>query len=56
MRWMEMGELSGRTLWQSTGRKHNSAADLRPEFVKLVNERFPGSLENPESYEKPLEY
>lgn len=53
MRWMEMGDHPGRTLWQSSGRKHGSIETLRPEFLDLVNRTFPGSLERPESYEKP---
>ncbi|MEM9570462.1 MAG: DUF1838 family protein [Pseudomonadota bacterium] len=53
MRWMNMGDIPGRTLWQSTGRKHASATDLRPEFIRSVNAVFPGSLESPEDYQKP---
>lgn len=53
MRWMEMGDIPGRTLWQSNGRKHASATTLRPEFIAAVNAAFPGSLEDPEGYQKP---
>lgn len=53
MRWMEMGDRPGRTLWQSSGRKHASHTQLRPDFIRTVNAVFPGSLEAPEEYEKP---
>lgn len=50
--WMEMGDIEGKTLWQSTGRKHASAGTLRPELLAAAERVFPGSIENPETYEK----
>lgn len=52
MRWLNMGEIKGRTLWQSTGRKYSSIAELSPEFKAAAQKYFPGSLEAPETYEK----
>ena len=52
MRWMEMGDAPGRTLWQSTGRKHRSLDDVPPSIVASANRYFPGSLSDPEGYEK----
>lgn len=52
VRWMEMGDRPGRTLWQSSGQKHDSRDGLRAEFVRAANRYFPGSLDDPEGYEK----
>lgn len=52
MRWLGFGDMKGRTLWQSIGRKHETIDTLRPEFVHEVEKRFPGSLAAPETYQK----
>ena len=52
IRWMDMGELPGRTLWQSTGQKHHDVSELRPELVRAAERYFPGSFADPEGYEK----
>lgn len=52
VRWMNMGDIKGRTLWSSMGRKLASADDLRPEFLEMAEHYFPGSLADPEGYEK----
>lgn len=51
-RWMNMGDRPGRTLWNSTGFKTTSINDLDPRARSVFDEFFPGSLENPETYEK----
>ena len=51
-RWMNMGDRPGRTFWNSTGRKTASLDYLAPEVRSVYDRYFPGSLENPETYEK----
>ncbi|WP_432201783.1 DUF1838 family protein [Erythrobacter sp. W53] len=53
LRWMDMGDIQGGTQWHSTGLKHASIDTLRPEFVREVDKRWPGSLEDPMGYVKP---
>lgn len=52
VRWMDMGDIEGRTLWNSTGRKVSSADELRPYFLEMAEHYFPGSIADPEGYEK----
>ncbi|MDJ0709500.1 MAG: DUF1838 family protein [Woeseiaceae bacterium] len=52
VRWMEMGDTPGRTLWQSTGQKHRSIETLRPELRSAIDRYFPGSIEDPAGYER----
>lgn len=52
VRWMNMGEVKGRTLWNSTGHKRTKVNDLRPYLIELAEKYFPGSLADPEGYEK----
>lgn len=52
MRWLDMGDRSGRTLWNSNGFKTATLDDLDP-VIRAIHERFnPGSLDNPETYTK----
>lgn len=51
-RWMNMGDRPGRTLWNSNGRKSDSPEGMRSEVRAVFDKLFPGSLENPETYEK----
>ncbi len=52
MRWLEMGDRPGRTLRNSNGIKTTDIADLRPEVRAVYDAHFPGSIDNPETYEK----
>lgn len=52
IRWMDMGDIEGRTLWNSTGRKVSSVNQLRPYFLEMAEHYFPGSIADPEGYEK----
>jgi len=47
-----MGDRPGRTFWNSTGRKAAGLDSLAPEVRSIYDRYFPGSLENPETYEK----
>lgn len=52
MRWLDMGDRPGRTLWNSNGIKSKTLAALDPD-IRAIYERFnPGSLDNPETYDK----
>lgn len=52
MRWLNMGDIKGRTLWQSTGKKYSSLDDMSDTFKAAAEKYFPGSLAAPETYEK----
>lgn len=52
VRWMNMGDIKGRTLWSSMGRKLSSVDELRPEFIDLAEHYFPGSIKDPIGYKK----
>ena len=51
-RWMEMGDRPGRTLWNSTGRKVADLSSLPDRVRDNFNDFFPGSLDNPETYQR----
>ena len=52
MRWMEMGDIPGRTLWNSNGVKTASLEQLDPDIRAVYDRAYPGSLDDPEGYEK----
>lgn len=52
MRWLDMPNTKGRTLWNSMGRKHASLQSISARFKSQVAGAFPGSLDNPEGFEK----
>lgn len=52
MRWLDMGDRPGRTLWNSNGFKTTSLADMDPSVRAIHDRHYPGSLDAPETYEK----
>ncbi|GLQ22093.1 DUF1838 family protein [Algimonas porphyrae] len=54
MSWLNMADIEGRTLWQSTGQKHSDLSTVSSRFKAELDEVFPGSLYAPETYEKPV--
>ncbi len=52
MGWLEMGDRPGRTLWNSNGIKTTTIADLKPEIRAVYDRFYPGSVDNPETFEK----
>lgn len=52
MRWLDMGDRPGRTLWNSNGFKATSLAQLSPDVRANYDRFYPGSLDAPETYEK----
>lgn len=52
MRWLNMGDRPGRTLWNSNGFKTASLAPLDPAVRRIYDRFYPGSLDAPETYEK----
>lgn len=52
MRWLNMGDRPGRTLWNSNGFNATSLAQLDPQIRDAHDRHYPGSLQAPETYEK----